>query len=108
MPSYTYACAAHPARVLRRLDELRLRGAFCDVTVQVDGRRFHAHRAVLASCSDYFAGRLHREQDVGHDVTLPPEVRAARVRSLWRVTSLCLPLWTRDVTSVSDVTGGCF
>ncbi|XP_019715117.1 transcription regulator protein BACH1b isoform X2 [Hippocampus comes] len=74
MPSYTYACASHPARVLRRLDELRLRGAFCDVTVQVDGRRFHAHRAVLASCSDYFAGRLHREQDDGDDVTLPPEV----------------------------------
>ncbi|XP_051903294.1 transcription regulator protein BACH1b isoform X2 [Hippocampus zosterae] len=76
MPSYTYACAAHPTRVLRRLEELRQRGAFCDVTVQVDGRRFHAHRAVLASCSDYFAGRLHREQDDGHGVTLPPEVTA--------------------------------
>ncbi|XP_061659918.1 uncharacterized protein LOC133492038 [Syngnathoides biaculeatus] len=75
MPSYTYACAAHPARVLRRLDELRLRDALCDVTVQVDGRRFHAHRAVLASCSDYFAARLpraHARDD--DDVMLPPEV----------------------------------
>ncbi|XP_049598719.1 transcription regulator protein BACH1 [Syngnathus scovelli] len=74
MPSYRYACAAHPARVLRRLDELRLRGTLCDVTVQVDGRRFHAHRAVMASCSDYFAARLQREQDDDDDVTLPPEV----------------------------------
>ncbi|XP_061608221.1 uncharacterized protein LOC133467401 [Phyllopteryx taeniolatus] len=75
MPSYTYACAAHPARVLRRLDELRLRDALCDVTVQVDGRRFHAHRAVLASCSDYFAARLPRTQaPEDDDVTLPPEV----------------------------------
>ncbi|XP_057676089.1 transcription regulator protein BACH1b [Corythoichthys intestinalis] len=73
MPSYTYACAAHPVRVLRRLDELRLRGLLCDVTVQVDGRRFHAHRTVLASCSDYFAGRLHRDND---DIILPPEVTA--------------------------------
>ncbi|XP_077360648.1 transcription regulator protein BACH1b [Festucalex cinctus] len=84
MPSYTYACAAHPTRVLRRLNELRLRGALCDVTVQVDGRRFHAHRAVLASCSDYFAGRLHREQDDGDDVTLPPEVTVVGFEPLLR------------------------
>ncbi|XP_077596424.1 transcription regulator protein BACH2-like isoform X2 [Stigmatopora nigra] len=73
MPSYTYACAAHPERVLERLDELRLRGLLCDVTVQVDGYRFPAHRAVLASCSDYFAVRVHRHDD---DVILPPEVTA--------------------------------
>ncbi|XP_077403611.1 transcription regulator protein BACH1-like [Vanacampus margaritifer] len=84
MPSYTYACAAHPTRVLRRLDELRLRGVLCDVTVQVDGRRFHAHRAVLASCSDYFAGTLHREQDDGDDVTLPPEVTVGGFEPLLR------------------------
>ncbi|KAM6295616.1 kelch-like protein 10 [Aegotheles albertisi] len=36
------------------LNELRLEGKFCDVTISVDGVEFNAHRIILCSCSHYF------------------------------------------------------
>ncbi|XP_009992503.1 PREDICTED: kelch-like protein 10 [Chaetura pelagica] len=36
------------------LNELRLEGKFCDVTIRVDGVGFDVHRIILCSCSHYF------------------------------------------------------
>ncbi len=40
--------------VLSRLAALQKGGAFCDVTLQVDGKQIHAHKAMLALASPYF------------------------------------------------------
>lgn len=39
---------------LKALNELRQRGRCCDVTLQVSGVRYPAHRVVLAAASEYF------------------------------------------------------
>ncbi|XP_054610259.1 transcription regulator protein BACH1-like isoform X2 [Dunckerocampus dactyliophorus] len=91
--SYTYASTAHSVHVLRRLDELRRRGVLCDVTVQVEGREFDAHRAVLASCSEYFARRLHGDVDV---VTLPPEVTVSGFEPLLKFAYTSKLLFSKD------------
>lgn len=40
--------------VLNGLEVLWRQKLMCDTTLVVDGRTFHAHKLVLASCSDYF------------------------------------------------------
>ncbi|XP_071490292.1 kelch-like protein 12 [Diadema antillarum] len=45
---------SHAKCMLLALNDLRVRGQLCDVTLTVDGSMFVAHRAVLAACSDYF------------------------------------------------------
>ncbi|XP_066275816.1 kelch repeat and BTB domain-containing protein 8-like [Branchiostoma lanceolatum] len=46
----------HPSQVLRELNSQRERGELTDVVLEVGGRSFPCHRAVLASCSPYFHG----------------------------------------------------
>ncbi|XP_066273223.1 kelch repeat and BTB domain-containing protein 8-like isoform X2 [Branchiostoma lanceolatum] len=46
----------HSKDVLRFLNELRERSELTDVVLEVEGRSFPCHRAVLASCSPYFRG----------------------------------------------------
>ncbi|XP_061817632.1 transcription regulator protein BACH1-like [Nerophis lumbriciformis] len=91
--TYTYASAAHSAQLLRRLDELRRRGALCDVTVRVEGRAFVAHRAVLASCGEYFARALHGHVDV---VTLPPEVTVSGFEPLLKFAYTSQLIFSKD------------
>nr|XP_057942516.1 transcription regulator protein BACH1-like [Doryrhamphus excisus] len=91
--SYTYASTAHSAHVLRRLDELRRRRVLCDVTVQVEGREFDAHRVVLASCSEYFARRLHGDVDV---ITLPTEVTVSGFEPLLKFAYTSKLLFSKD------------
>ncbi|XP_061755345.1 transcription regulator protein BACH1b isoform X1 [Nerophis ophidion] len=91
--TYTYASTAHCAHLLRRLDELRRRGALCDVTVRVEGRAFLAHRAVLASCGDYFAHALHGHVDV---VTLPPEVTVSGFEPLLKFAYTSELIFSKD------------
>ncbi|CAN0177074.1 unnamed protein product [Lampetra planeri] len=57
-PPGTVMDAEHPGAVLRRLDEQRGRGTFCDVTIIVGDHKFRAHRNVLAASSPYFSELL--------------------------------------------------
>ncbi|KPP78119.1 hypothetical protein Z043_102409, partial [Scleropages formosus] len=45
---------SHQESVLAALNQQRKEGLFCDVTLIAGQQKFHAHKAVLASCSDYF------------------------------------------------------
>ncbi|PSN54714.1 Kelch-like protein 26 [Blattella germanica] len=45
---------SHTSTLLCGLNTLRTKGLLLDVTLVADGEAFQAHRAVLASCSDYF------------------------------------------------------
>uniref|UniRef100_UPI00358F1EF8 zinc finger and BTB domain-containing protein 16-like n=1 Tax=Myxine glutinosa TaxID=7769 RepID=UPI00358F1EF8 len=52
----------YPSTLLLRMNELRLAGQFCDVTVEVDGLQFRAHRSVLASASKLFENLFSQHQ----------------------------------------------
>jgi len=43
----------HGNQALRIMNDLRLKGQLCDVTLCVDQQEFHAHKVVLAGCSPY-------------------------------------------------------
>lgn len=45
---------SHNDSVLAALNQQRSDGMLCDVTLIAEEQKFHAHKAVLAACSDYF------------------------------------------------------
>ncbi|KAK2844161.1 hypothetical protein Q5P01_010820 [Channa striata] len=45
---------SHQDTVLSALNQQRTDGLLCDVTLVAGEQKFHAHKAVLAACSDYF------------------------------------------------------
>lgn len=45
---------SHRDSVFTALNRQRKDGLFCDVTLIAGEQKFHAHRAILAACSDYF------------------------------------------------------
>lgn len=45
---------SHNDSVLAALNRQRSDGILCDVTLVAEEQKFHAHKAVLAACSDYF------------------------------------------------------
>ncbi|KAM4735617.1 kelch-like protein 32 isoform 1-T1 [Anableps anableps] len=45
---------SHQDSVLSALNQQRKDGQLCDVTLVAGEQKFHAHKAVLAACSDYF------------------------------------------------------
>ncbi|XP_077986993.1 kelch-like protein 11 [Glandiceps talaboti] len=53
--------ALHCIDVMEQLNQLRCREEFCDMTVIVDGRKFSAHRCVLAANSLYFESMFRSE-----------------------------------------------
>uniref|UniRef100_A0A3Q2YPJ6 Nucleus accumbens associated 1 n=1 Tax=Hippocampus comes TaxID=109280 RepID=A0A3Q2YPJ6_HIPCM len=70
--------------VLECLNEQRLQGLYCDVSVVVKGHAFKAHRAVLAASSSYF-------RDLGNEgsptvVELPPAVQP---QSFQQILAFC-------------------
>ncbi|XP_049603730.1 BCL6A transcription repressor b isoform X2 [Syngnathus scovelli] len=44
----------HAGDVLLNFNRLRSRNILTDVTIQVDGQRFYAHKAILVACSGFF------------------------------------------------------
>ncbi|XP_059200526.1 BCL6A transcription repressor b [Centropristis striata] len=44
----------HAGDVLLNFNRLRSRNILTDVTIQVDGQNFHAHKAILVACSGFF------------------------------------------------------
>ncbi|XP_051957764.1 nucleus accumbens-associated protein 1 [Xyrauchen texanus] len=71
--------------VLERLNEQRLQGLYCDVSVVVKGHTFKAHRAVLAASSSYFRD-LFNSGIKGSVVELPPAVQP---QSFQQILSFC-------------------
>uniref|UniRef100_A0A672KES6 Zinc finger and BTB domain-containing protein 11-like n=2 Tax=Sinocyclocheilus grahami TaxID=75366 RepID=A0A672KES6_SINGR len=44
----------HGQTMLDKLNQQRLNNEFCDITLLIEGEEYRTHKAVLASCSDYF------------------------------------------------------
>lgn len=47
--------AVSPSQLLSGLAQLQVQGLLCDAELQVEGRIFRAHKAVLAAASSYFS-----------------------------------------------------
>ncbi|TRY87426.1 hypothetical protein DNTS_017186 [Danionella cerebrum] len=71
--------------ILECLNEQRLQGLYCDVSVVVKGHTFKAHRAVLAASSSYFRD-LFNSGSKGPVVELPPAVQP---QSFQQILSFC-------------------
>ena len=65
MADLTEPMTADPARhredLLERLDALRRKETFCDVTVAVNGKEFKAYKVVLAAASPFFLSLLEND-----------------------------------------------
>ncbi|KAJ3587754.1 hypothetical protein NHX12_011351 [Muraenolepis orangiensis] len=48
----------HFKHIFQQLNHQRIHGQLCDCVVSVGGRRFHAHRSILAACSSHFRALL--------------------------------------------------
>ncbi|XP_017543566.1 nucleus accumbens-associated protein 1 [Pygocentrus nattereri] len=71
--------------VLECLNEQRLQGLYCDVSVVVKGHTFKAHRAVLAASSSYFRD-LFNSGAKSSVVELPPAVQP---QSFQQILTFC-------------------
>ncbi|KAL1005724.1 hypothetical protein UPYG_G00063180 [Umbra pygmaea] len=71
--------------VLECLNEQRLQGLYCDVSVVVKGHTFKAHRAVLAASSSYFRD-LFNAGGKSSIVELPPAVQP---QSFQQILAFC-------------------
>ncbi|KAJ8383745.1 hypothetical protein AAFF_G00215870 [Aldrovandia affinis] len=71
--------------ILECLNEQRLQGLYCDVSVVVKGHAFKAHRAVLAASSSYFRD-LFNSGSKSSVVELPPAVQP---QSFQQILSFC-------------------
>nr|XP_032650432.1 zinc finger and BTB domain-containing protein 4-like [Chelonoidis abingdonii] len=70
--------AAHSRCLLVELNEQRLRGQFCDVTIIAEDTKFPAHKNVLAASSPYFKEVLSEESAGRHpaQVLELPDIQA--------------------------------
>uniref|UniRef100_S4R9Z2 NACC family member 2 n=1 Tax=Petromyzon marinus TaxID=7757 RepID=S4R9Z2_PETMA len=71
--------------VLCSLNEQRMQGLYCDVTVRARGQDFRAHRAVLAASSAYFRD-IFASTGTGRTVELPPAIQPC---SFQQVLTFC-------------------
>ncbi|CAL8351673.1 unnamed protein product [Lota lota] len=93
---FTFESAVHATHVLRCLDEQRRRDALCDVTVATGDQHFRAHAAVLASCSDFFHGRVSGLTGTHAVITLPDQVRSEGFEPLLQFAYTSKLLFTKD------------
>eukprot|EP00057_Strongylocentrotus_purpuratus_P015403 XP_011669877.1 PREDICTED: kelch-like protein 14 [Strongylocentrotus purpuratus] len=68
-PSRQYQCSEHSNDILNQLHQLWKQRILCDGNIIANGNHFAVHRAVLASCSEYFRA-IYLENDNVRDVQL--------------------------------------
>ncbi|XP_058499445.1 BCL6A transcription repressor b isoform X1 [Solea solea] len=67
----------HAGDVLLNFNRLRSRNILTDVTIQVDGQQFHAHKAILVACSGFFYSVFINPENVDLGViSLDPKVNS--------------------------------
>jgi len=69
--------AKHRHELIERLDSLREKKSFCDVTVAVKGKEFKAHKAVLAAASPFFLSLLESNMRESNEQLIRIELEEA-------------------------------
>ncbi|XP_036997991.2 kelch-like protein 26 isoform X4 [Artibeus jamaicensis] len=64
----TFSAPSHSTSLLQGLATLRSQGQLLDVVLTVNRETFHAHKVVLAACSDYFSAEVTLDLDCVQDV----------------------------------------
>ncbi|KAM5310015.1 kelch-like protein 26 isoform 2-T2 [Glossophaga mutica] len=64
----TFSAPGHSTSLLQGLATLRSQGQLLDVVLTVNRETFHAHKVVLAACSDYFSAEVTLDLDCVQDV----------------------------------------
>ncbi|RXN27154.1 transcription regulator BACH1-like isoform X1 [Labeo rohita] len=93
---FTFQSSVHSSHVLQCLNEQRKKDLLCDVTVVAENQSFRAHRAVLASCSDYFSTRLSSHTPEGIIIHVPDEVTSKGFEPLLEFAYTSKLLFTKE------------
>ncbi|KAK1806024.1 hypothetical protein P4O66_013066 [Electrophorus voltai] len=100
----TFSAPSHSNTLLRGLSALRDQGQLLDVVLAVNEERFQVHKAVLASCSDYFramftGGMKESNQDI-------IELKGLSARGLKHIIDFAYSSEvTLDLDCIQDVLG---
>nr|CAB3267864.1 ZF(BTB/POZ) zinc finger protein [Phallusia mammillata] len=97
MATRMYVCesAEHPSSLLLGLNEQRLKGSLCDITIRVQGHLFKAHVNVLASAMGYFRDLFCKPNKEKHEgiIDIPMIVNStgfAKILDFVYTSQLCL------------------
>uniref|UniRef100_A0A8C1I9U2 BTB and CNC homology 1, basic leucine zipper transcription factor 1 b n=1 Tax=Cyprinus carpio TaxID=7962 RepID=A0A8C1I9U2_CYPCA len=93
---FTFQSSVHSSHVLQCLNEQRKKDLLCDVTVVAETQSYRAHRAVLASCSDYFSARVSSHTAEGIIINLPDEVTSEGFEPLLEFAYTSKLLFTKE------------
>ncbi|KAG7282825.1 hypothetical protein CRUP_012214 [Coryphaenoides rupestris] len=100
----TFSAPTHSAVVLQGLSALRSRGQLLDVVLAVNEERFQVHKAVLASCSDYFRAMFTGGMRESNQETI--ELQGLSARGLKHIIDFAYSSEvTLDLDCIQDVLG---
>ncbi|XP_032172353.1 kelch-like protein 26 [Mustela lutreola] len=100
----TFSAPGHSTSLLQGLAALRAQGQLLDVVLTINRETFHAHKVVLAACSDYFramftGGMREASQDI-------IELKGVSARGLRHIIDFAYSAEvTLDLDCVQDVLG---
>ncbi|KAL4658823.1 kelch-like protein 26 [Arapaima gigas] len=100
----TFSSPSHSATLLQGLSVLRAQGQLLDVVLAINEEHFQVHKAVLASCSDYFramftGGMREANQDI-------VELKGLSARGLKHIIDFAYSAEvTLDLDCIQDVLG---
>ncbi|KAM6218705.1 kelch-like protein 26 isoform 1-T1 [Rhynchocyon petersi] len=100
----TFSAPSHSTGLLQGLAALRAQGQLLDVALTVNNEVFHAHKVVLAACSDYFRAMFTGGmREAGQAVV---ELKGVSARGLRHIVDFAYSAEvTLDLDCVQDVLG---
>ncbi|KAF7703486.1 kelch-like protein 26 [Silurus meridionalis] len=100
----TFSAPSHSSSLLRGLSALRDNGQLLDVELAVNDECFQVHKAVLASCSDYFRAMFTGGMKESNQATI--ELKGLSARGLKHIIDFAYSSEvTLDLDCIQDVLG---
>ena len=98
---------AFTEELLEKLNEFRKDNTFCDVTLQIEGQNFSAHRCVLSAASPYFRSLFTSGFKENKDSTIvlqdtKPAVLSEALRFIYTGEALVNATSAQDLVKIAD------